>query len=481
MTNNRQENSKCLQWAEFISAYIDGQLDDKQVDRLEEHLKQCRHCSAILEQYLQIKELLAADRHECPADIASLVLANIERENLLGGLDSLVKPSSPLWVRLLKITAAAAMIALAISTIFIVMRFTNTEKHSAKLPYILPKHKSHVNIAFKKKQDTSSEMRDYSKTSGLPTQSKSVSKNPILAENSVINNKKRFSSAAEAQQDILKASKKQNYSSSSVVMKGLALMPAEEIKRTSQTVATKERKAESLAQIVPWKIIITADTPMLMLIKEQLTDLLLSEGISQIQEAEITEAIYNDKDVFYPLQYYEVVDSGHYAEFFVFADIDKIKTIYSYLTEEQVDNSEIKAIPPLSKLLNKEDTRIREYLAISDNIIHKIAEHFSSICSLSAKMFNVSTKPMTMPATMQSTQPTRKMLAVMIILKDTASRQDLSNNDVSIFSSKYQLLTTQSSKPATMPTTSQATQPIQSIQSQPTQTQCTQPDLTNNE
>jgi len=335
MTNNQDENNICSQWAEFISAYIDGQLDDKQIDELEKHLQQCKICTDRLEQYTRIKKMMEVDRHNCPADIASIVMANVERNNLLDGLNLLARPASPWWVKFLKVASAAAMIALAVSTIFVVMYFTNQEKiRNGTLPATPVREMSPI-LSHKTVKTTVKE--------NLPQQVK-----PLRAKRKM-GRAKSFKSPAA----------------------GLAVMPAY---KSSDIVS---RTPESLTKIIPWKIFVYADTPMLMLIKEQLTELLWSEKISAIEQLEIEQAIKNKRNWFYSMKYYEISNSSHYAEVLVLARADKIKKIYAKLVTEQIDNASLTISNQFENFLQGENLEDSKLLADVGNVITKIADYFA--------------------------------------------------------------------------------------------------------
>ncbi len=492
MANNQDKNNQCAQWIEFISAYIDGQIDDEQAEKLEEHLRQCPHCREICEQYSQIKELMQADRHECPADIASLVLSSIERNNLLNGLDSLAKPTQPIWIKLLKITAAAAMIGLAFSAIFIVMRFANPSEtqRSAEMkyksyitnksnitqkPYIANKAPA---IAYKDKHPTSISPSAIKQTPSalakraIPKMRISTQRIAIASEH--ISQKSKQSSDTEQLAGIITENKintkiattltkqpKQASSESTNILakrtvatpsqKSLTLMPAPKSpspdKITKSSVVQTD-ETDSLIRAIPWKITIIADTPMLMLLKEQLTDLLLAQNISQLQASDIPEAIKQKKNCFYKLKYYEISSESHYAEFIVLADIDKISALFSALTEEPMEgviveknfkNFSISINNPKNPMkTNRTNTSCENNTAISPDKIKRsltrISEYFSpihkpifpstqenNVSTMSA--FLTTTKTTNLTTQTQTAEPAIKFLPVIIILKNTTFAQ----------------------------------------------------------
>jgi anti-sigma factor RsiW len=69
--NDRQTNEElhCTQVAELVSAYVDGELDATERDRIARHLEGCPGCRAAVDQFETVKRLTGT---LSPADVADL-------------------------------------------------------------------------------------------------------------------------------------------------------------------------------------------------------------------------------------------------------------------------------------------------------------------------------------------------------------------------------------------------------------------------
>lgn len=57
MKNNEKFSSHCLQMFEVYSAYIDGELDEKKRQEVENHMTSCKECQACIATLKKTKEL----------------------------------------------------------------------------------------------------------------------------------------------------------------------------------------------------------------------------------------------------------------------------------------------------------------------------------------------------------------------------------------------------------------------------------------
>ncbi len=51
------EELQCMQVAEAVTAYLDGELNDERRRRMDAHLAECPGCRAALDQFRTVKEL----------------------------------------------------------------------------------------------------------------------------------------------------------------------------------------------------------------------------------------------------------------------------------------------------------------------------------------------------------------------------------------------------------------------------------------
>ena len=71
----------CQEVWKAISSYIDGDLDAALRAKLEAHLEQCRHCTALLDSTRNVIVLVADERvFEIPVGFSERLHARLERE-----------------------------------------------------------------------------------------------------------------------------------------------------------------------------------------------------------------------------------------------------------------------------------------------------------------------------------------------------------------------------------------------------------------
>lgn len=72
---------KCSAATKLLSSYLDGELQAKDSERLDAHLKQCRHCADKLESLQAMSNMFAqVQRYESPAGFSARVLARLDEE-----------------------------------------------------------------------------------------------------------------------------------------------------------------------------------------------------------------------------------------------------------------------------------------------------------------------------------------------------------------------------------------------------------------
>jgi mycothiol system anti-sigma-R factor len=74
----------CRAAAEKLFDFLDGELDDAFVARLEKHVDECKHCFERAEFERRFLELVHAARHEecCPKALRERVLSTLRAEGL---------------------------------------------------------------------------------------------------------------------------------------------------------------------------------------------------------------------------------------------------------------------------------------------------------------------------------------------------------------------------------------------------------------
>jgi anti-sigma factor (TIGR02949 family) len=76
----------CKHVWEYISAYIDGEVDAELRARIDKHLETCEICSAVLDSTRNVVVLVADERvFEVPAGFSARVHARIDAELRSGG------------------------------------------------------------------------------------------------------------------------------------------------------------------------------------------------------------------------------------------------------------------------------------------------------------------------------------------------------------------------------------------------------------
>jgi anti-sigma factor RsiW len=77
----------CQHVWDYISAYIDGEVDEDLRAQIDKHLETCEICSAVLDSTRNVVVLMADDRvFELPAGFSARLHARLEQEMGLAGI-----------------------------------------------------------------------------------------------------------------------------------------------------------------------------------------------------------------------------------------------------------------------------------------------------------------------------------------------------------------------------------------------------------
>ena len=114
----------CKQIEDLLEAYADGELNKEQAALVAQHVANCPHCKALLDEYLALNAAIADCAMQAPEDFAERVMAAVDREKAVN-----VKPQGR-GVRLGKIApfvgiGVAAMLCLSIASSSLVKFVTN--------------------------------------------------------------------------------------------------------------------------------------------------------------------------------------------------------------------------------------------------------------------------------------------------------------------------------------------------------------------
>jgi len=75
-----------------IQAFLDGELDEDTVTRIERHLQECSPCLEAYDFEAELRKVIAAKaREDCPGEVRNRIMSLLER--LDGGGDDAVGPS----------------------------------------------------------------------------------------------------------------------------------------------------------------------------------------------------------------------------------------------------------------------------------------------------------------------------------------------------------------------------------------------------
>ncbi len=70
----------CRDMEQLLAAYADGELNKAEAERVEQHMANCQHCAALLDDYLALNEALASCAVKAPEGFADRVMDAVEKE-----------------------------------------------------------------------------------------------------------------------------------------------------------------------------------------------------------------------------------------------------------------------------------------------------------------------------------------------------------------------------------------------------------------
>lgn len=313
----------CKTFAEHISAYFDGQLTGEFLETIEAHLRQCPHCARQLEHYTLFRNAMNAEHRNCPVDLSPVVMAGLERDHLLQGLETLSKPPTPRWVKLVRAFSAAAMLALIASAGLIIMYFTGNTHQSSRLadrtvsPAIqsldptqqsaVPQREFALGMSPEKDQNesfdtslNSSESSDdlnNSDESEAPSEASRISKRSLFAKPDLSGNSNKKFAKALLSTTTAPAEKMQYLGS----QPPLVLQPSpvrSEQEQLSMSVTSKSRGLSWPVKLV--YELDSSDLPGWMLLKEQVFIALMENHVPVLSESwQVAEALEKNQEFFY--------------------------------------------------------------------------------------------------------------------------------------------------------------------------------------
>ena len=72
--------SDCEEYQELISRMLDGDLSEDESARLRAHVSECAECRRVLDAFTMLRDTMAEDLQEPPADLAAAVMEQIRQE-----------------------------------------------------------------------------------------------------------------------------------------------------------------------------------------------------------------------------------------------------------------------------------------------------------------------------------------------------------------------------------------------------------------
>ena len=107
----------CDEFRDELSAYLDGELSGDEWRQVDRHLHDCPSCAADLAALRDVAhELASLPRAKAPRDLSG----DVQREFVRGALSPAGRPVA--WINALRVTASAALIVLAVTVTWRVLR-----------------------------------------------------------------------------------------------------------------------------------------------------------------------------------------------------------------------------------------------------------------------------------------------------------------------------------------------------------------------
>ncbi len=425
----------CKQFGDLISAYFDGQLAEAQMNEVENHLRDCPLCARQLEQYRLIKNLINLEKQNSPVDLNATVMANMEREQLLSGLDELAKPPTPAWTRLLRTLAAAAMIGLVVYAGFLVVQYAgNNTRQPAPRQAPEPKFAQNTSKEFYYKgkakpplilgTDNSAAIppstlakarKAPSVTAGLP--SSTLEPKPVTVEKGLTARKNQpaqplvlqpFDSTRDLSQKTDLQKREESYMGScedtaEIEPRGVAL------KRLSGIQSLEARIPPAL-KFRLW----APDLPSWMLLKEQLLEILKENNIPNILDPEQVSAdLKAGKEFFYQARKgLDLAPGAACSEFLIVVNSEQFQKIHHHLQQSALDTIRQDMQPELKKVLTTQPLS-PELAGMEIQTIHNLEHYFGR------KVFGTGglNKPTTTTAASAPATRTKTLLPILITIE----------------------------------------------------------------
>jgi hypothetical protein len=451
----------CKTFAEHISAYVDGQLSGELLETVEKHLQQCPHCARQLEHYNLFKKLINSERQNCPVDLTSVVMAGLERDHLLQGLESLSKPPTPRWIKVVRALSAAAMLALIASAGLIIMQFTgNNQKSSVSINQAPTAVKRGLKVekpAPQPQQELAYEAPSRETPFDVPAPApmaktnKEISELPVPARE-IPAEKKILPSLSDSR--TLADTESSADETGSVSMDSMAqTMPA----RTNAPLALRPSPVSSAPALtlVPsfpkkgdraWPVELvyqlnSSDLPGWMLLKEQVIIALMENDIPSLHDSyDVAQALENDEEFFYQAKKgIDLPPGSRSVQILLVTRPQTFARIHASLQQAMSDTSRQELSPEL-------ETYIR-----SQTTTPELANRTQSTFAALDRLWGITKSRPALLATTQATQPTTTTAAVATTSAPTSQPTSRAA------SQPQQLVST--SLPAKVTTTSASTRP----------------------
>jgi len=472
---DQSPEKSCKQYADLLSAWLDGQLTEEQSAAVESHLQSCPQCTKQVNEYRILQHLINAEKQKSPVDLTTTVMAGLEREQLLHGLDELAKPPTPRRVKLLRTFAAAAMIGLIVYAGSLISQFAGSSQKSKtasvdayksitdvsagkakrklrqSTPTIVAKNRisdpepssaakdtptlalaPRESSSFDDKATRSETLRTESNTTQDKTTAPSVSNRPPLV--------------SQPSQPVTKPTETQNSDLASAQLPAITGLP--QVKR--------------LDQQIPLQITFsTPDLPSLMLLKEQVFEVLAQGQINRLLDSDqVHQALKSDREFFYQAKKgLDLLPGSSSTEILLRVSPEKITDILLRIQQTTLEaivldiHPELRDFlkthtlnPTLSNLVQKTTDNLNHYFDHSGNdfLIAEVPDQHPTSSPTTTQTTQTATQPQTAPA----------QLALIPVLLEIKLQPRITTTT-----------TTTTSAPSTQPTqTAPATQPSPTTQ-----------------
>jgi hypothetical protein len=345
-------------------------------------------------------------------------MAGLERDHLLQGLETLSKPPTPRWVKVLRAVSAAAMLALIISAGLIIVHFAGTPKPFVPTGPALP---ATTQLADAEKQKTaplrefSSSLRDREnqfvadqsdntlENDELP--SPHETKHPFFAKSSV------SADAAKKKEGVgvLSSESFADKVQSSRMKAPLSLRPSPVHFDESAGAGVAGRNLGDLA----WPVelvyeLSSSDLPGWMLLKEQVIIALMENHIPVLSESyQVADDLKNNDEFFYLAKKgLDLPPGSRSAQILLVTQPEKFSKIHASLQQAMTDTTRQTLSPDLENYLRSRLVtaslagHVQSSFASLDRIFGITTLHIGPLTTQTT----LSTQPTTAPATQATSQ-----------------------------------------------------------------------------